>query len=198
MNRTAILSSFFKATLPYYTLEPGTIAAMEKLIRLKEVPAGTHYLQAGEAPVFISYIYQGLFSYYHQFENGDTVIKKFFAENSFMASTSALVLQTGSKYSIEALEKSIVAEFSFREFKHLMHKHQDLAFFWISYLETNWVAGKEDSEITHKYLTAQARYQHFLLTEPHIAPRLQQQQIAAYLGITPTQLSRIKKAIPKK
>ncbi|RXK81324.1 Crp/Fnr family transcriptional regulator [Filimonas effusa] len=198
MDKAIVLERFFKAIQSYYPIESNTIKALEKILRIRAVPAGTRYLAAGEIPVFVAFICKGIFSYYHQFENGDTIIKKFFSENSFIASTSALILQIPGKYTIEALEDSWLAEFSFNEFKHLMQKHPDLAFFWISYLEKNWVVAKEDNEVNHKYLPAQIRYQAFVKNEPHIAARLQQQQIASYLGITPTQLSRIKKALTKK
>lgn len=193
-----ILESLFNAVQSYYPVKNNTIAGLEKLVRLRTIPANTQYLSVGEVPVFVSYIYKGLFSYSYQLGNGDAVIKKFFPENTFIASTSALASQAASKYAIEALENSWVAELNFKEFKHLMHGHPDLAFFWINYLEKNWVIAKEDKESTDKYLTAQTRYQLFLEKEPHIAVRLQQQQIASYLGITPTQLSRIKKALLKK
>lgn len=193
MNREAVVDAFFLAVNTYYSLEKDTLLALGKLLRIKEVPAGTNYLSADEVPVFISYIYQGLFSYYFQYENGDTVIKKFFPEQTFIASTSALIMHEKSRYAIDALEDSIVVEYNFTEFKHLMQKHHDLALFWICYLEKNWVVAKEHIEIEHKYLSAKERYYHFMAATPALAGRLQLQQVASYLGITPTQLSRIRK-----
>lgn len=195
MKRDAAIDAFFTAVNTYYSLEKDTMLALEKLLRVKEVPAGTTYLSADEVPVFISYIYKGLFSYFFQYENGDTVIKKFFPENTFVASTSALIMHERSRYAIDALEDSIVVEYSFAEFQHLLQKHHDLALFWISYLGKHWVVEKEHQEIEHKYLTAKQRYQHFVTTSPALVGRLQLQQIAAYLGITPTQLSRIRKVL---
>lgn len=193
MNREAVINAFITAVNTYYSLEKDTMLALEKLLRIREIPAGTNYLSADEVPVFISYIYQGLFSYYFQYENGDTVIKKFFPEQTFIASTSALIMHEKSRYAIDALEDSIVVEYSFAEFKHLLQKHHDLALFWINYLGKHWVVEKEHIEIAHKYLSARERYQHFVGASPALAGRLQLQQIASYLGITPTQLSRIRK-----
>ena len=195
MDREAVMNTFFTALNTYHALEDETRRAFEKLVRIREIPAGAKYLSADEVPVFVSYIYSGLFSYYFQYENGDTVIKKFFPENTFMASTSALIQHDKSRYAIDALEDSIVVEYSFTEFKHLLHKHHDLALFWINYLGRHWVVEKEHLEITHKYLSAKERYQDFLVASPTLAGRLQLQQIAAFLGITPTQLSRIRKSM---
>ncbi|NIG55961.1 Crp/Fnr family transcriptional regulator [Chitinophaga sp. Cy-1792] len=193
-----IISAFFAALRTYQELSPGTLAAMEKMVRIKEIPAGTLYLAAGAQPVFVSFIYQGLFSYYHPFENGDIVIKRFFPENSFVAATAALIAGQQSQFAIQALEDSIVVEFSFKEFKHLMLQHPDLAFFWINYLERNWVVEKEFNEVNYKVLPAKIRYQSFLEASPQLASRLQLQHIAAFLGVTPTQLSRIRASEKKK
>ncbi|RFM34016.1 Crp/Fnr family transcriptional regulator [Chitinophaga silvisoli] len=195
MNREAVMNAFFTALNTYYSLEKDTMLAFEKLVRIREIPAGTNYLSADEVPVFISYIYKGLFSYYFQYENGDTVIKKFFPENTFVASTSALIMHDKSRYTIDALEDSIVVEYSFAAFNHLLQKHHDLALFWINYLGKHWVVEKEHQEIEHKYLPAKERYRHFVAASPALAARLQLQQIASFLGITPTQLSRIRKTL---
>jgi CRP-like cAMP-binding protein len=193
MKGDLVTSAFFSAVNAYHPLEEATVLALGRLLRIKEVPAGSTYLSADEVPLFIAYIYEGLFSYYFQYENGDTVIKKFFPEDSFVASTSALIQHERGRYTVTALEDSIILELSFVEFKHLVDKHHDLALFWIKYLEQNWVVAKEHLEIAHKYLPAKQRYLDFVAATPQLAGRLQLQQIASYLGITPTQLSRIRK-----
>lgn len=70
-----------------------------------------------------------------------------------------------------------------------------MAFFHINYIELNWIVAKEPLEISLKYRTAKSRYFDFLDEYKPILPRLKQHQIASFLGITPTQLSRIKKKI---
>lgn len=41
--------------------------------------------------------------------------------------------------------------------------------------------------------SAAERYEHFLITYPHISQRVPQRMIASYLGITPETLSRVRK-----
>jgi hypothetical protein len=62
------------------------------------------------------------------------------------------------------------------------------------YLEKNWVVKKEPLEVSLKYETAKKRYLQ-LVENTSLYNRLKQHHIASYLGITPTQLSRIKKEI---
>ena len=67
--------------------------------------------------------------------------------------------------------------------------------FQINYLETHWLLEKEPKEIGYLQFEAKDRYLTFLDDFNHIANRLPQYHIASYLGITPTQLSRIRKEI---
>lgn len=189
------LTGLFAAMEQYAPLSEDARQAFAGLLHFRELEKKEVYLAQGEVPQKIAFVSHGLLSYYTIQENGDVVIKRFFAENSFVASTAALVKQTPGIFAIEALEDSLLMEFRFEQFKELMHQHIDLAFFWINYLEENWVARKEELEITLKYLTAKERYLDFIESNPTLVKRLRQHHIAAYLGVTPTQLSRIRKEL---
>jgi CRP-like cAMP-binding protein len=96
-----------------------------------------------------------------------------------------------SKYSVVALENSRVLSYDFGEFKKLTERHLDIAAFYIRYMERHWIVEKEPLEISFRKDTALRRYQGFLQTYPGLVSRLKKHQIASYLGITPTQLSRL-------
>ncbi|WP_212005269.1 Crp/Fnr family transcriptional regulator [Chitinophaga sp. HK235] len=189
------LTDFFAAMELYAPLSGDAKKAFTEHLHFRELKKHDLYLAQEDIPQKIAYISRGLLSYYRIQENGDIVIKRFFAENSFVASTAALVKKVPSMFAIEALEDTLLIEFQFDQFKQLMHNHTDLAFFWINYLEENWVARKEELEITLKYLTAKERYLDFIQNNPALAKRLRQHHIAAFLGVTPTQLSRIRKEL---
>ncbi len=82
-------------------------------------------------------------------------------------------------------------EYEFSAFRKLVDTHHDLTLFYINYLEKHWVLEKEPSEIAFRSDTAATRYQQFLLSHGSSAPSEKKYHIASYLGITPTQLSRI-------
>ncbi|WP_206156105.1 Crp/Fnr family transcriptional regulator [Chitinophaga fulva] len=189
------LTGFFAAMEQYAPLSEDAKQAFAVELHFRELKKKEVYLSQGEIPKKIAYVCSGLLSYYTIQENGDVVIKRFFAEHSFVASTAALVKQTPGLFAIEALEDSLLIEFRFEQFKQLMHHYTDIAFFWINYLEENWVARKEEQEITLKYLTARERYLNFIQNNPTLVNRLRQHHIAAFLGVTPTQLSRIRKEL---
>ncbi|GGF68304.1 Crp/Fnr family transcriptional regulator [Wenyingzhuangia marina] len=188
----------FKEELEKYSqLSTESIQAFVKILKPQSLNKGDYFLRQGQVPKSYAYIKSGLFSYFHTYENGDIVIKKFFSENSFIASTAALIGKKPSLFAIQALEETKILEYQNTDFRQLMKKHPEIAFFYINYLEQNWVVAKEPLEINLKYKTAKVRYEEFQSEYETIESRLKQHQIASYLGITPTQLSRIKKAIKK-
>jgi hypothetical protein len=58
-------------------------------------------------------------------------------------------------------------------------------------MERHWIVEKEPLEISFRYDSALKRYNDFLSAYPGLVKRLKKHQIASYLGITPTQLSRL-------
>lgn len=125
-----------------------------------------------EVPKTYGFVIAGLFSYHHIYENGDLVIKNFFSEYSFIASTAALVENTNSLFAIQALEDALILEFSNCNFRKLMLQYPEIALFHINYLEKNWVVDKEPLEIDLKYKTAKYRYENFLDEYGNIEDRL--------------------------
>lgn len=173
-------------------LIPESIALLEALCHESSIPKNSSLLTAGSIPKHYYYVVKGLFAYYFLTDNGEKVIKKFFPENTFIASASALLTQTPGHFSIEALEDSVVLSIPADRFKALVAERHDIALFYINYLEKNWVIEKEMLEISSKSDDAKVRYATFLTSYATILPRLKQHHIASFLGITPTQLSRIK------
>ncbi len=104
-----------------------------------------------------------------------------------------MLLGKPSVFSITALESSVVLEYSFAEFKKLVARHADIAAFYIRYMEQHWIIEKEPVEISLRHDSAKTRYARFSKEYPHLLKRLKQHHIAAFLGIAPESLSRIRK-----
>ncbi len=186
------LSSFRSNLESAAILTPESIVLLEELCHEISIPKNNPLLTAGSIPKYYYYVVKGLFAYYFPTDSGEKVIKKFFPENTFIASASALLTQTPGHFSIEALEDSLVLSIPADRFKTLVAERHDMALFYINYLEKNWVIEKELLEISTKSDDAKIRYNVFLTSYAAIVPRLKQHHIASFLGITPTQLSRIK------
>ena len=74
-----------------------------------------------------------------------------------------------------------------------MEKISIIKLFHIYYLEKNWLIHKDGREVDIVQKDADERYDEFLETYENQHSRLTQYHIASHLGITATQLSRIRK-----
>lgn len=188
------MKDFIKHVNTYYPLSEESISLLVSICSEEKFDKNSLLLEEGAMARYYYFLKSGLIGYYNRDENGDTVYKIFFEENSFIASTSAIITNEPSKFSIIALEDCEVIKYPVVAYRELFHRHLDLALFQIHYLEKNWVVKKEPLEISLKYETAKTRYI-ALMQNKNLMIRLKQHHIASYLGITPTQLSRIKKEI---
>ncbi|SHF77767.1 Crp/Fnr family transcriptional regulator [Chryseobacterium vrystaatense] len=178
----------------YYPLSEETVGAMVNICTEERFRKNELLQEAGAVARYYYFIKSGLVGYYTTDEQGDSIYKIFFEEKSFVASTAAIIKGQPSDFNIVALEDCSVIKYPVKAFRELIVQYHDLALFQISYLEKNWVVKKEPLEISLKHETAKQRYLQ-LLENKSLYNRLKQHHIASYLGITPTQLSRIKKEI---
>lgn len=178
----------------YHQLSNETIEAIRGVFSVKKFKKNEMILRAGDVARYYYFVKSGLLGYYTIDENGNIIYKLFFDENSFCASTSSIIQENPSAFCIVALEDSELIVYPANAFRKLIKKHHDLALFQLAYLERNWVVKKEPLEINLKSESAKQRYIE-LYENQKLFSRLKQHQIASYLGITPTQLSRIRKEL---
>lgn len=182
---------FFEKIRSYSPLSVAAETAWAALLKEKVYTKGDYFLQVGQVPKKVAFVCKGLFSQYYITDNGDTVIKYFFPEGRIAGSVPATLTGTQSLFTIEALEDTTVLEYDFHAFKKLVNEDREIAAFYIRYIEQHWIIDKEPYEISLRHDTAGIRYDAFLHKYPGLVKRLKKHHIAAFLGITPTQLSRI-------
>lgn len=194
LDRTAT-DAFFQKIRTYTDLSADAERAWSAILRPARYRKGEAFIQAGAVPTSCAYVVEGLFSQHYVGPDGDTVIKYFFPEHRIAASVSATLLEQPSVFTITAIENSSVLEYDFASFKSLVSEFRDIAAFYICYMERHWIIEKEPVEIAFRHDDAMQRYRDFITREPLLHKRLNQHHIAAWLGITPESLSRIRKAI---
>lgn len=153
------------------------------------------FTKSGEVPHTFGFVISGLLRAYITDGSGNEYNKIFFPEKTFPGSMVALLTNTPSAFAIEALEDSHLIEIDFKEYRNLLKQYDDLKWFQILYLEKNWVIGKEDREVSLVQNSATERYLKFKEQYEALEKRIPQFHIASHLGITPTQLSRIRKSL---
>lgn len=191
--KSAALSALRIAIESYAKIQDDTWVALQKICTCNNLDKGEVLYNTGITASSFGYVYSGLLRAFTIDEKGNEYTKIFFDKGSFPGSMRSLLQSEPSEFTIDTLEPSVIIEISFENYRKLLLTNIDLALFHISYLEKNWVIAKEVREVEIVMEDATDRYKKFLNDNPRLQGRIQQYHIASHLGITPTQLSRIRK-----
>ncbi|HRV55818.1 MAG TPA: Crp/Fnr family transcriptional regulator, partial [Mangrovimonas sp.] len=129
-------------------------------------------------------------------KDGNEYNKTFFVPGKFPTALTALISETPSALSFQALTPCELVQFSFLDFKGLFTKHRCWESLLLRVLETEWIK-KERHDIRMVTNDALTNYLIFRKEFPDLENLIPQYHIASYLGITPIQLSRIRSQLVK-
>jgi len=137
-------------------------------------------------------VIKGIIRVYHLREDGTEYNKNFFTKNDlFMTSIDKT---KDSTVFIQTITQCKVIIFNYSEFMALSIKHRVLENVFNKIL-LDYMNKKQEREIELLSLDAKDRYIKFINDNTDLSKKLPLFHIASYLGITPTQLSRIRKSI---
>ena len=170
---------------------------IENNIEIKSIKKAELLLRNGQIAKEIYFVAKGALRAFITDTEGNIYNKNIFLEGDLAGSTASLIQQNPSYFAIEALENSIIININYKKYRELIFQKDDLKNFYIAYLEKNWVIEKEQREISIVMENATERYLDLLAKHPDISQRIALLHIASHLGITPTQLSRIRKTLEK-
>lgn len=159
------------------------------LFDMKIYDKDEYFANEGESSDNVAFLINGMFCMYTIDDNGNRFIKNFISENDFLlASFQPLTM---SNVFIKALEKSIVLESRYSEVLSLYDKYPELKEIARRGMEKRFLSlHKRYDEFATK--NAKERYEIFKENFGEKEHMIPQYLIASYLGITPTQLSRIR------
>jgi CRP-like cAMP-binding protein len=170
---------------------------IESIIKFQELDKYEILLRNGQVAKNIHFVCKGALRAYVTDYDGNIYNKNIFLETDFAGSTVSYLLSTPSNFTLEALENTILISLDYKKYRYFIDNNVDLKNFYIAYLENNWVIEKEQREVSLVMENATERYLKLLSKHPNIELKIQQLQLASHLGITPTQLSRIRKDLKK-
>lgn len=177
----------------YFPLSSQTWQSLLDISFFEEIKKGDVICSINDIPKYFSFVYKGLLRSYIIDDKGKEYNKNFFDEGTYPGSMVALLTNSFSYFEIQALENSLIIHIDFKAYRQLLIQANDLKLFQIYYLEKNWLIHKDAREVSIVQDDAQERYEDFLMNYSSLEARLSQFHIASHLGITPTQLSRIRK-----
>lgn len=148
-------------------------------------------LQEGDVCTQFNFIVRGCLRMYKIDEKGNTHILQFASENNWINDLGSFHGLRPSSLNIDAIEDTVVLQISRHDLISLYLDSPKFDRIFRVLIENAYVRLQERLLQTISS-TAEERYQTFLELYPHLTKRLSQVQIAAFLGITPEFLSRLR------
>ncbi len=158
--------------------------------------AGDRLFAQGDRDSNVYFVKTGLLKAYYIRADGKEHIKSFLPEGSIIGSMVALVDGDACTFSLQAVEDGVAVALPFATLEDAARTDIDLANALISFLSL-YGKRKERREYELLSLSPETRFAILLESMPDIADRVSQADMAAYIGVTPQALSRIKRRMPK-
>ncbi|MCF7785527.1 MAG: Crp/Fnr family transcriptional regulator [Prosthecobacter sp.] len=189
------LFALFKQVLGSYSvLKPVDYVHLLSIARFKRLPKGEFIIKAGEYHYDIIIVLKGLLRNYILDEAGEERTMLFVPERKNAGSYRTVLRDQPSVENVLALEDSWIVATDFREFERLAQSSPSLRHYQ-NLLLKELLASTVDQVWSHVGLSPEQRYLEFCRNFPKLAQRVTQKDLASYLGITPTSLSRIRARI---
>jgi CRP-like cAMP-binding protein len=155
-----------------------------------------YVLQEGDVCTYMNFVVRGCLRMYKIDEQGNTHIIQFAAENYWITDIGSFHGLQPSGLNIDTLENTVVLQINRDDLITLYNKAPKFDHIFRVLIENSYVR-LQQRLLQNISSTAEERYKFFLDIYPHLANRLAQVQIAAFLGITPEFLSRLRNRMSK-
>lgn len=184
--------------LTYFnTISPISAATWQHiapLFRLKHLEKGAYFLEAGPVASTFGFLESGLVRVFYRSTDGTEYNKHFFQAPTTIGGYSSLVTGQPNLIYQQALTDCAVWVADYARFGGFYDQFPDLERLARRNAEL-YFAEKEQREVELVLLDARERYALLQQRHPNLEQRVPQYHIASYLGVTPTQLSRIRRAL---
>lgn len=180
-----------KTILNLVRLDSDSLDQFVSLFTEKNLEKGTTFARNGEHSRDIAFINSGVMRAFYRKENGDQYNKTLFTENSFVGAFSSLVTGQENRIDIDCLTDCELRIAPYKQIIQLYDPYPRIERL-ARILAEQFFVNKEKREIELVTLDATERYAIFQQEYPGLELLIPQYHIASYLGVSPTQLSRIR------
>lgn len=163
----------------------------------RQLKKGDYFITSGQTAKEAAFLENGIVRGFYRNDIGNEYNKHFFVNPSLFGGFASLVTQTPSQIHQQALTDCNILVANYSKIQNLFDTCPDIERV-VRIMAERFFVEKEQREIDLVLLDADKRYKIFQKEFPTLEQQIPQYHIASYLGVTPTQLSRIRKKLSKK
>ena len=171
--------------------------ALGGLFEQKRLKKGDFFAREGEYAQKIGFLQSGILRAFFINKKGKEYNKQFFVAPTIIGAYTSLITKQPNRIAQQALTNCVILVADYQSIEKLYHQYHDLERLGRKVAEYYFLE-KEQKEIEMALLDADKRYEILKTTFPTLENEIPQYHIASYLGISATQLSRIRRQLLKK
>ena len=192
-----MLQKIIQSLRQYTFLGPKELFDLASVIKFKQLNKGEHLVREGEYNYNVVTVLKGLLCHYILDEGGFEKALLFVPEGMNSGAMQPTMKRKPADENIVALENTILLCSDIRRLEELADKNLRIQkFLSIQYKQV--IAEAADRIRFLVAHTPEERYLHFRKAYPHLEKRIKLKDLASYLCITDTSLSRIRARLTKK
>lgn len=178
-------------------LNPKDLIELATITKIKTLKKGEHLVRVGEYNYNAVKVLKGLLYHYIIDEKGDEKSLLFVAEKMNSGAMQTTLMGKPADENIVALEDTIMFCADVRELERISDSNIHIQKL-LNRIYTQVIAEAAERIRFLVVHTPEERYLHFQKTYPNLEKRLKQKDLASYLCVSDTSLSRIKARLAKK
>lgn len=171
-----------------------TLRLLQPNIVADRLECGHYFVREGEYCNEIAFLEQGVVRAFYTSKEGKEYNKTFFSAPAIIGSYAALITGEKNRLPQQALTDCVIWRLDYAVIERASENNYELERLRRRIAERFFVAN-EGKELEMALLEAKERYLMFRDEHPGLEDAIPQYHIASYLGISPTQLSRIRQKL---
>lgn len=177
-----------------HPIKQDTFIALQKCFKPLKLIKNEFFVRENEYAQTIGFLKKGIVRAFLINQDGKEYTKQFFIDDSIIGAYTSLLTKQPNKIAQQALTDCEILVADFSEIEKLYNKFHEVERVGRKIAEFYFLE-KEQKEIEMALLDADKRYLIMRERFPTIEAIVPQYYIASYLGISPTQLSRIRRKL---
>ena len=192
-----MFDTFLKYLQDKITLSDEEVELIRSVSILKKLRKRQYLLQEGDVWRYNAFVCSGFLKTFSIDDKGQEHIMNFSPENYWTGDRESLATGNPSRFNIDAIEDAEIILITKENFESICQQIPQLNNLANAILQKSFIVSQNRIHANIS-LSAEEKYQNFLVKFPSITNRVPQHMIASYIGITPETLTRIRRNAVKK